>query len=282
MKRDELRRIAAETVEILERGRYSASTGETVDVSAALSHAVRLSRVLSPTVAAAMGRRWSGERSVPVELSSETTLAAAADLLAGAPGAHVGVLNFASARSPGGGFLNGADAQEESLARASGLYRALLAAEGYYQANRAAESALYTDAMIVSPKTPFFRSDGGELLEAPRYLTVFTAPAPNVGALRTEAERAAAPDVLKRRMDAVLGVAAEMAVDALVLGAWGCGVFRNDPSQVARLWSAALGSAPEGAKPDHVRMAVFDPSPAKTTLRAFEAVFGPARPGPSP
>lgn len=44
----------------------------------------------------------------------------------------VGVLNFASAKNPGGGFLNGALAQEESIAVGSGLYETQLKNEKYY------------------------------------------------------------------------------------------------------------------------------------------------------
>ncbi|MDE7477756.1 MAG: TIGR02452 family protein, partial [Lachnospiraceae bacterium] len=63
----------------------------------------------------------------------------------------IGVLNFASAKNPGGGFLNGAMAQEESLAASSTLYRTLTAHEEYYQSNRAQSSMMYTDHAIYSP-----------------------------------------------------------------------------------------------------------------------------------
>jgi uncharacterized protein (TIGR02452 family) len=68
------------------------------------------------------------------------------------------VLNFASARNVGGGFLNGARAQEEDLARSCGLFRCLETQPEYYEVNRRTASLLYTDHIIYSPRVPWFRS----------------------------------------------------------------------------------------------------------------------------
>ena len=70
--------------------------------------------------------------------------------LTGQGAEKVGVLNFASAKNPGGGFLNGAMAQEESLAASGGLYRTLTPHEGYYRRNRACGTMMYTGCAIRS------------------------------------------------------------------------------------------------------------------------------------
>jgi uncharacterized protein (TIGR02452 family) len=77
-------------------------------------------------------------------------------------------LNFASATSPGGGFLSGARAQEECLARCSGLY-ACLADNPMYGFHRARRDALYSDYAVYSPDVPVFRSEdpAGTLLDEP-------------------------------------------------------------------------------------------------------------------
>lgn len=93
-------------------------------------------------------------------------------------------LNFASARHPGGGFLGGSQAQEESLARASGLSPCLNQFQEMYDTNQRFSSCLYTDHMIYAPDVPVFRDDDDRLLEEPFLVSILTAPAVNAGAVR--------------------------------------------------------------------------------------------------
>ncbi len=151
-------------------------------------------------------------------------------------------LNFASAKNPGGGFINGAEAQEESLARTSGLHESLLQGWDYYKIHRAMESCFYTDMMIYSPKVPVFRKDKGELLPKPVLCNFITSPAVNAGVVkRQEPERAheifGAMDV---RTDKMLALALSHGNETLILGAWGCGVFKNDPKEIAELFKKYL------------------------------------------
>jgi uncharacterized protein (TIGR02452 family) len=205
---------------------------------------------------------------------NETTFNALARL--GGNGGHVGCLNFASAKNPGGGFLTGAQAQEEALARSSGLYQCLLKAPQYYERNRANRSLIYLDLLIYSPLVPFFRNDDGVLLERPILASVITAPAPNAGAvMQNEPHNAAAIEpALRRRAELVLHVASAHKIEHLVLGAWGCGVFRNDPRMVAAIFADLLKPAGKFAEAfPHVVFAVFDRSEGETTYRAFAELF---------
>ncbi len=148
------------------------------------------------------------------------------------------LLNFASARNAGGGFLNGARAQEEDLCRSSGLYLCQLAQETYYQVNRNQSSMLYTDHIIYSPKVPFFRLTGDECLNTPYLASVITAPAPNAGEYlrRHSGKESEVEHTLRQRAGYVLAIAKDQGHKNLLLGAWGCGVFQNSPELVARVF----------------------------------------------
>ena len=140
-------------------------------------------------------------------------------------------------------FGDGAQAQEESLARSSGLYPSLLQGQPYYHYHRSHRNLLYSDHMIYSPRCPVFRSDDGALLEQPYLVDFITSPAPNAGALRRNTPRLAVKleAVLRERAAKVLALAIHQRCDMLVLGAWGCGVFRNDPAMVSEVFLELLG-----------------------------------------
>ena len=210
-------------------------------------------------------------RSAAIVVSAVTsTLAGINRLLADGPG-PVAALNFASAKNPGGGFLNGSQAQEESLARSSALYASLQQAPEYYRRHRADPSALYSDAMILSPACPVFRDDDGNLLPEPLPVTFITSAAPNAGAVARNApgELVMIPDTLRRRAELVLALAADHGAPTLVLGAWGCGVFRNDPDMVAEVFAELLGRG-WATRFRRVVFSVLDTSADQATFAAFE------------
>jgi uncharacterized protein (TIGR02452 family) len=78
---------------------------------------------------------------------------------------------------------------------------------------------------------------------------------------------------LERRAHYVLRVAAAKNHRCLVLGAWGCGVFRNDPSEVADVFARALAHTSLQGAFDRVVFAVYDRTAEQRTLRAFEDRF---------
>ncbi len=215
-------------------------------------------------------------RPVVIEVSDETTLAAARRLKTIAPDGRIGVLNFASARNPGGGFETGAQAQEESLARSSGLIESLRRCSRFYDNHRRQRSLLYSDSVIYSPDCPVFRTDDGQLLPEPYAVDMLTCAAPNAGAIRREqpGDEARIEPAFRERVAKVLGVAATQGCQGLVLGAWGCGVFGNDPVMVARLFHQHLG--PDGVfarRFARVVFAVFDTSQERASYRAFDRAF---------
>ena len=162
------------------------------------------------------------------------------------------VLNFASATNAGGGVTNGSSAQEESLCRCSTLYFCLIEDElekSFYAPHRAANDPLYNDDIIYSPDILVVKSDTDapeRLLESEWYpVNVITCAAPNlrhVSLLKEEDERGSSTGtvtekelekLLEKRIRRIFRVAFEGGNEVLILGAFGCGAFRNPPELVA-------------------------------------------------
>ncbi len=263
-----LHEVATVNEEIAERGSYRAGAVE-VEVGGPLAAARAGTVSYGPSHRPAATGAFGG---VP-EVTAEGSMQAARRLTEDG-GSHVAVLNFASARNPGGGYLRGAKAQEEDLCRSALLYHCLLAAPDYYEAHRASGDLHYSHRVIWSPAVPVVRDDRRELLRQPYAVSFLTSPAPNAGqlALRSEGRPVDVRAVLVERAGRVLGVAAAHGVRELVLGAWGCGVFRNDPAEVADAFAVALDSY--GATFDRVVFAVWDRTPVSANRAAFEARFG--------
>jgi uncharacterized protein (TIGR02452 family) len=285
-KRSMRAQIARETLDILERGSYTPPSGEIVSIADELAKARSGSVVYSPRRFAGILRQRdlllqrASRQLTAFEVANETTLHAARRLLESDPRLRVLALNFASAKNPGGGFLNGSQAQEESLARASGLYSCIAPLQQMYEANRRFPSCLYTDHMIYSPDVPVFRDDADGLLEKAYLVSFVTAPAVNAGAVaRKERHNLARIEpVMKGRMERLLALAVVHGHDTLVLGAWGCGVFANNSSDVAR-WFAEhlLGDGRYRGAFRKVVFAVLDASPSRATIRPFQQLFGDVR-----
>ncbi|MFC4452342.1 TIGR02452 family protein [Deinococcus sonorensis] len=206
-----------------------------------------------------------------ISVTRETTLAAAHRMLTESR-VPVAALNFASATNPGGGFLTGSAAQEESLARASGLYSALLQYPAYYASHQQAGNRLYSDQLIFSRDVPILRDAAGAWLASPAHFDVLTAAAPNLRNL-SEQElaqlRPAAEAALAQRAALVLALFAHHRCSRLILGAWGCGAFRNDPEHVAGVFAQLL-QGPYDNVFDEVVFAVFATPAEERNLRAFE------------
>lgn len=167
--------------------------------------------------------------------------------------------NFASATNPGGGVVNGSSAQEEALCRCSTLYFNLNVREmwdGFYTPHREAHAPLHNDDIIYTPGVVVFKSDTAyprTLAESDwKTLDVVTCAAPNLrerpsnrmnsgdGDARVEISAQDLQELHERRLRRILDVAAANGAEAIVLGAFGCGVFRNDPKVVAAAAKAVV------------------------------------------
>jgi uncharacterized protein (TIGR02452 family) len=272
-----LKETAARTLGILEAGYFLAPDGRQISIEPALGKAVEGTRLYTPEQASSLletVKPTSAPRAT-IEVTDETTQIAARRLVESEGVADLVLLNFASARNAGGGFINGAKAQEEDLCRCSGLYPCLLTQPTYYEVNRKNESALYTDHLIYSPNVPWFRSRSRDEPDTVFLASVITAPAPNAGVVLERESDAASKieNTLRRRAGYVLAVAADNGHRTLVLGAWGCGVFRNSPALVADAFGRWLESDNFAGVFDRVVFAIFDNSKTQATISAFKQRF---------
>lgn len=239
---------AAEIIRICHQGFYETEGGVRVEIADEQAAAVAGVRLFRPAELEALREQAPRARGTTmVEVVDATTQEAAHRFVDEAEVScrSLMLLNFASARNPGGGFLGGAKAQEEDLCRCSGLYPTLLEAPDYYATNRKQTSLLYSDHLIYSPQVPFFRVRGkAPFLAAPFLANVITAPAPNAGAIQQNQPTLVAPipETFARRWRNVLAAAESMGDQTLILGAWGAGAFRNDPRVVAETAKAAIES----------------------------------------
>lgn len=173
---------------------------------------------------------------------------------------NMAVLNFASYKFPGGGFMRGSSAQEEALCQHSYLYNVISDFDKtVYEWNRNnLNKGMYLNRGLYSPDIIF---------DDKTKCSVITVPAPNKSVMLkygnfTEEENAKA---LLHRVKLVIDIAEENNVKTLILGAFGCGVFKQDPVEVATLFKKVL----RGSSFEKVVFAI----PRGANYNAFKEIF---------
>ncbi|KAI0071173.1 hypothetical protein K474DRAFT_664332 [Panus rudis PR-1116 ss-1] len=199
----------------------------------------------------------------------------------------IGILNFASAKKPGGGFLSGAQAQEESIARSSTLYPTLMTriAQSFYTLhNKDPKGGFYSHAMIYSPDVLIIRDDQGGWVE-PLKVDVLTSAAVNAGLVRKPRsnklsfapvssgplQESKIESTMKERMGRILYLFESQGVKHIVLGSFGTGVFQNDVDTVAEIWAELLlkDNARFAKSFENVVFAIL----GRQTFETFQQVF---------
>ncbi|KAF7296105.1 DUF2263 domain-containing protein [Mycena kentingensis (nom. inval.)] len=277
-----LAKIAQDSLDAVQKGGYTDAEGNTHPIDdlgikkfeSATEYYPPDSEVLSA---------WSTPLPAPTEPTKPQIILAKTSTLEGIrvldPSTRRGVLNFASATRPGGGFLGGARAQEESLARSSNIYSSLMTPAGqrFYTLHKTgpqhADKA-YTHAMIFTKGVRFFRSDDGGWV-APADADVLTSCAVNAGVVRQRFKggepEAAIEAAMRERMGRLLFLFEKEAIPDLVLGSFGTGVFRNNIAMIARLWVELL-LAPDSRFARSFKRIVFAIIDEKT-VGVFRGVF---------
>lgn len=181
------------------------------------------------------------EKPVKIIVSQRKTLEAAEHY----KGKLVCVHNFASARRAGGGVENGSTAQEECICRCSTLYPCLRSDEPYkkfYRPHNSNRDYLNNDDCIYTPDVTVFRKDDKKcsLLSKDEWynVDVITCAAPNLrdNSLHVKMLR----ELHMKRLRRILDVAKAHGADVVILGAFGCGVFKNPTDIVASAYREVL------------------------------------------
>lgn len=147
------------------------------------------------------------------------------------------ILNFASYKEAGGKFLEGSSAQEESLCHNSFLYNVLSKFNRYYSWNNShLNRGLYTNRALYSPDIIFFKNDKEVKCN------VITCAAPNFSVAQrfNSVSKVENSKALISRIRFVLDIAKDNKIETLILGAYGCGVFKQDSYEVASIFKVLL------------------------------------------
>jgi len=290
--RPSLREIAALTLQVLEDGGFELE-GVTYDLRETMNDMNTKTSLYS---ANSNLSEWSANApsmddskaspEVEITVSECSTLVGARtlkEILAsiGAKDHRVGVLNFASAKNPGGGFIKGAQAQEESIARSSTIYSSLMSdvAQPFFRSHKKdPKQGYYSHAMLYIPRVLFFRSDKGDWLP-PIEVDIVSSAAINAGVVRRYLRENNSTDesnlnaAMKERMARILYLFERRGVRNLVLGSFGTGVFRNRVELVTGVWKELLVSPDARFRNsfDRVVFAIL----GNATFQVFERTFSP-------
>lgn len=226
------------------------------------------------------------EKSAIVTVSKKRTLEAAYHY----NGEKTAVLNFASSTNPGGGVTKGSSAQEEALCRISTLYPCLntmVCMNEFYLPHRAAQSPIHNGDIIYTPDITVFKTDDDKPKDlAPENwynIDVITCAAPN---LRTIVNNPYNPDETGKpvkvtdvelleihifRFRRIMAVAAMNGCDNIILGAFGCGAFRNSPEVVARAAKSVIPEFRHAFK--NIEFAIYCNAYNEENYKVFERVL---------
>ena len=237
------RRVFEETMEIVGRGSYVADDGRAVSLPdpADMMKNSRLYRAVEPAEAPELP-----EKTV-VEVRDSDSLLAGEKLVA--EGYRPAVLNFANRYTAGGGVRRGSGAQEENIFRRSDLARSLYQfhPDGIDYAIPQREERYPMDCTTggaYSPDVTVFRgaeTDGYPLLPQPYRLGIVTVAALNRPELKDQYRIADhLVETVMEKMRTIFRIALKHGHDAFVLGAWGCGAFKNPPQHIAKLFHRVM------------------------------------------
>lgn len=205
-------------------------------------------------------------------------------------GQEICVHNFASATNPGGGVVNGSSAQEECLCRCSTLYFNLNTPDmwaGFYTPHRMEQNPIHNDDCIYTPEVVVMKTDTQNPIKLPENqwykVNVLTCAAPNLrekpsnrmnqsdGDKAVKVTQKELLEIHEKRLTGILDIALLEGNDVVILGAFGCGAFENNPEIVARAAKNVISNYLNAFKT--IEFAVYCSPRDEQNYRIFERVM---------
>lgn len=242
--REYLIQIAHDTLNVLKNKNYTVN-GKTIDLSQQIENSVN-GTILYPPESSfdSQIHPLEQKRQGKIVFTNETTTNAVIRLKKelNTPEEDIVALNFASARTPGGAYLRGTKTQEESLARQTTLIASIQQEKTrkMYEYNATLQGPLYSDYMIYTPGAVVFRDDNLKYLPEPVSTSIITSAAANLRFMRDEDTMEEVHQAMIQRIRKILQIAILNNNKTIVLGAFGCGYFANDPYDVANYFKKIL------------------------------------------
>ena len=223
-----------------------------------------------------------------VSVTPDRSYQAAMRLHRGDPNARIAVMNFANAFHPGGGVTKGASAQEECLCRTSTLYPLLYRNTlrySFYRHHHDLNTPKATDALVYTEGVVICKTDEDLPKRLPKEnwvtVDVITIAAPDLRQAAnkyaglvgggTSMNNAELYGYHVKRAIHMLTCAAAKGADILVLGAFGCGAFMNNPEVVANAYKTALWVFPKVFR--KIEFAVYCPPGKSENYDVFSKVL---------
>ena len=216
----------------------------------ATNHSIRNQQFIPEAAAIQLADISPQEQPAKIIVSQLRSFEAAAQYI----GKRTAVLNFASATNPGGGVEKGASAQEECLCRVSTLYPCLTdqkMRDSFYTPHRKNGNALHNDDIIYTPNVLVIKDDDHNLLSEPFSVDIISCAAPNLreqpsnqyntgDTIKVQISDNELLALHEKRARKICSSAIANGVEILILGAFGCGAFQNNPHIVAQAYKNVL------------------------------------------
>lgn len=220
------------------------------DLKSAIDYSIRNQQFISESATISISDVQKADKPANIIVSKLRSFEAATQYI----GKRTAVLNFASATNPGGGVEKGASAQEECLCRVSTLYPCLADQKmraSFYTPHRKNGNALHNDDIIYTPNVLVIKDDNHNPLSEPFSVDIISCAAPNLrerpsnqyntgDTIKVQISDNELLALHEKRARKIFFSAIANGIEILILGAFGCGAFCNDPYIVARAYKNVL------------------------------------------